>query len=91
MAFIVEIQTLWLRGVRQGPMGLHGSHSGDLFFEDREAPVGNVKREGGGEGTTPSPLGVCRRLCKLVCRPQPRGSCVKLLEMKEGARDDAQA
>lgn len=78
-AFIVESGFPGFRlGETDRKMGLHGSHSGELFFEDCEAPVRNVLGEEG-RGYANALKVLANGRAGLAARNL--GSCEKLLEM----------
>ena len=78
-AFIVEKDSPGFRvGKVDRKMGLHGSHSGELFFEDCEVPVRNVLGEEG-RGYANALRVLANGRAGLAARNL--GSCVKLLEM----------
>lgn len=78
-AFIVEAGSPGFRvGEIDRKMGLHGSHSGELFFEDCEVPVQNVLGEEG-RGYANALKVLANGRAGLAARNL--GSCEKLLEM----------
>jgi acyl-CoA dehydrogenase len=78
-AFIVESGFPGFRvGEMDRKMGLHGSHSGELFFEDCEVPAGNVLGEEG-RGYANALRVLANGRVGLAARNL--GSCVKLLEL----------
>lgn len=78
-AFIVEKDSPGFRvGKVDRKMGLHGSHSGELFFEDCEVPVRNVLGEEG-RGYANALKVLANGRVGLAARNL--GSCLKLLEM----------
>ena len=78
-AFIVERDFPGFRvGKTDRKMGLHGSHSSELFFEDCEVPVQNVLGEEG-RGYASALKILTNGRAGLAARNL--GSCVKLLEM----------
>ncbi len=78
-AFIVEKDFSGFRvGKVDRKMGLHGSHSGELFFEDCEVPEENVLGETG-RGYANALKVLANGRVGLAARNL--GSCIKLLEM----------
>jgi acyl-CoA dehydrogenase len=81
-AFIVESGFPGFRvGEIDRKMGLHGSHSSELFFEDCEVPVENVLGEEG-RGYANALRVLANGRVGLAARNL--GSCIKLLELSMG-------
>ena len=77
-SFIVEKDFLDFIGNKEKKMGLHGSHSSEIFFEDCEVPVENVLGEEG-QGYVNALKILANGRAGMAARNL--GSCDKLLEM----------